>query len=308
MNPKYKYQITIVLLTIFSICQAQNTIDDIETYLFSEIFNSYNSISEFIELNDENDTIRYWIFDHTGKLAKEIDYRNNSWSSSVGGQITHESTTFSTEFIYNYNQAGQVESYIETKNIDGNIRKTIHEFKYPTKDKIIETFKLKEEKIEIDCEITKFIENSNLKRIVKIMKNYIGASYVETNQRIEYSYDQGNRLISQNQYFAVNSFSENEEPEIMDEVLGSTTNYHYDKRRRLKNIYVVEFDEERFPKLIKDVNFKYKGKSERIRNIEINYGENYIPNFVKYEISYKRNGHLSNIKINEDCINYLIKR
>lgn len=110
-----KYKLTIVLLPILSICKAQNTIDDIETYLFSEIFNSNKSINKFIELNHKNDTIRYWIFDDNNKLIKEVDYRNNSRSAYVGRQITNKSTTFKTEIIYNYNQDGHIQNYFEIK-------------------------------------------------------------------------------------------------------------------------------------------------------------------------------------------------
>ena len=308
MKSKNKYYLTIVLLSIISICQAQKTIDDIETYLFSEIFKSNNFIDEFIELNEQNDTIRYWAFDENGKLKKEIDFRKNSWSASVGNQITHKSTTYKTEIIYNYNQDGQINNYVETKIVDKNILNTNHEFKYPTKNTIIETFKVYEDRIQMDCEIIKINENSNLKGIVQIIKNYIGTNYVQTNQRIEFLYEHGNRLIKRNQYFTVNSYSENVEPEIMDEVLGATTNYKYDKIGRLKNIHEVEYDEEGLIKFRKDVNFKYKGKTEKIRNIEINYGENYNPKFVKYSINYYQNGDLKKIKVNDDYFNYVIKK
>lgn len=281
MNPKYKYQLTIMFFSILSICQAQSTVDDIETYLFSEIFNSTKAINEFIELNDKNDTIRYWIFEKNGKLTREIDYRNNSWSALVSGQITHESTTFKTEIIYNYNQDGQIENYIETKNVDGNILKTIHQFKYPSSDTLLETFKIDDDKIKIDLEITKINENSNLKKIIQVMKNYMGTSYVQTIQRIEFSYNQENSLTSQNQYFSVNGFYENEEPETINEALGANTSYMYDEKGRLKNIHEVEYTEEGLPKLRKDVNFKYQGKTQRIKNIKINYGENYNPNVVE---------------------------
>jgi hypothetical protein len=308
MNPKYKYQLTIMFFSILSICQAQSTVDDIETYLFTEIFNSTKSINEFVELNDKNDTIRYWIFGQNGKLIREIDYRNNSWSAFVGGQITHESTTFKTEFIYYYNQDGQIQNYIEIKNVDGNILNTIHEFKYPSSDTIIETFKIDDDMIKVDFEITKINEKSKLKKTIQVMKNYIGTSYVQTIQRIEFSYDQGNSLKSQKQYFAVNSFSENEKPETVNEVLGANTNYMYDEIGRLKNIHDVEYTEEGLPKLRKDVNIEYKGKTERIKNIKINYGENYNPNFVEYEIKYNRYGDLKNIKVNDNCFNYLTRR
>jgi hypothetical protein len=308
MNPKNKYQLTIVLLSIFSICQAQNTIDDIETYLFSDIFNSNKSISKFIELNDKNDTIRYWIFDEYDKLIREVDYRNNSWSASVSGQITHESTTFKTEIIYNYSQDGQIKYYVETKNVDGNILNTIHEFKYPSSDTVVETFKIEDDKIKFDSEITKINENSNLKKIIQVMKNYVGTSYVQTIQRIEFYYNQENGLMSQNQYFSVNGFYENEEPETINETLGVNTSYMYDEKGRLKNIHEVEYTEEGLPKLRKDVNIEYKGKTERIKYIKINYGENYNPNFVKYEIKYNRNGDLRNIKVNDKIFNYLTRR
>ena len=288
MRLKNRVQFTIVLISILNVSQAQNIIDDIESYLFSSIFDSNNSIHEFVELDEKNDTIRYWTFDESGKLEKEIDYRNNSWSASVSGLITHKSTTYKTEIAYRYNKDEQVESYLKTKNVDGKTLKTNHEFKYLTKDTIKETYKINEDGVEMHFEITRINENSNLKRTLEKMKNYIGTSYVQTNLRIEFSYDQGNRLTSQNQYFTVNSYIENEEKEIKDEVLGSSTNYKYDKRSRLTNIHEVEFDEAGVPKLRKDVNFEYKGKTERLRNIEINYGENYNPNLVKYEISYKK--------------------
>ncbi len=308
MKSKNKYYLTIALLSISSICQTQNTINDIETYLFSEIFKSDNSIEEFIELNDENDTIRYWAFDESGKLTKEVDFRNNSWSASVSDQITHESTTYRTEIIYNYHQDGKINNYVETRNVDGNIQNTVHKFEYPSQDTIIETFKIIEDRIQIDCEIIKRNEGTTLKSIVQTMKNYIGTSYVQSNQRTEFLYGQGNRLMSQNQYYAVNSYSENVEPEIMDEVLGLTTDYKYDKKGRLKNIHEVEYDKEGKTKFRKDVNFIYKGKSKRIRNIEINYGENYNPNFVKYGIKYNQNGDLKKIKVNDSYFNYVIKQ
>lgn len=309
MNQKNKYRITIFLLLILNICQAQNIIDDIETYLFSEIFSSNKTISEFIELNDQNDTMRYWIFDQKGNLSKEVDFRDNSWSASVGGQITHKSTTTKTENVYSYRADRQVHNYVETKDLDSNTLITNHEFKYPSRDSIIETFKIDNgDKIKMDFEITKINKNSKPKTIVQIMKNYVGTSYVQSTKRIEFVYNQQNSLLSQYQYFSVNSFFENQKPEIENERLGSKINYTYDKKGRLKNIYEVEYTEEGITKLRKDAIFKYKGKTERIRNIEINYGENYFPNFVKYEITYKKNGDISDIKINEVCFSYIIKK
>jgi hypothetical protein len=308
MNSESKYYLTILFLSILSICQAQNTIGDIEIYLFSEIFESNNSISEFIELNEENDTIRYWIFDKNGKLTKELDYRNNSWSSSVNGQITNESTTYETELVYNYNQDGELNSYIETKNIDGNIQRTIHEFKYLSSDTIIETFNIVDENFEMSFELRKITENSRLKNIVQVSKNHIGTSYVQTIQMTEFSYNPENSLTNQYHYFSVNSFSENEKPETMNETLGAITNYIYDDKGRLKHIHEEEYTEEGLPKLRKDVNIQYKGKSKRIKNIEVNYGESYKPNLVKYEIKYKRNGDIRKIKVNDNCFNYLTRR
>jgi len=308
MSSKNKYKLTIILISILNICQAQNIIDDIETYLFSEIFNSNRSISEFIELNDKNDTIRYWGFDINGKLTKEVDFRNNSWSASIDKQITHKSITTKTVIDYNYKADGQIRNYVETKNVDKNILNTIHEFKYLSSDTIVETFKIDDDMIKIDFEITEINEQSKPKKIIQIMKNYIGTNYVQTIQRFEFVYDQENILTRQNQYFSVNSYSDNEKPEIMSEVLGSTTNFIYDEKGRLKNIHDVEYSEERFPKLRKDVTFRYQGKTQRIKNIKINYGENFNPNVVEYKIKYKRNGDLKNIKVNDNCFNYLTRR
>ncbi len=308
MNPKNKYQLTIVLLSILSFCQAQNTIDDIETYLFSEIFKSNKSIREFIELNDKNDTIRYWIFDENYKLIREADSRHQTWSFSADGLIMNESTTFKTELIYNYNQDGQIQNYIEIKNVDGNILTTIHEFEYPNSFTSIETYKIDDDLIDLDYEITNIYEKSKLKKSIQVTKNYVGTSYVQSISRIECSYDQGNNLTSQNQYYTKNSFSENEKPEAVHEVLGANTNYMYDKKGRLKYIHAVEYTEEGLPRLIKDVTIEYKGKTERIKNIKINYGEEYDPTFVEYELEYKRNGDLINIKVNDNCFKYLTRR
>ena len=308
MNSESKYYLTIIFLSILSTCEAQNTIGDIEIYLFSEIFESNNSINEFIELNEENDTIRYWVFDENGKLTKELDYRNNSWSSSINGQITNESTTYETEIAYNYNQDGEINSYIETKNIDGNIQSTIHEFKYPNSDTIVETFEIVNDNFEISFELRKINEDSRLKNIIQVMKNHIGTSYVQTIQRTEFSYNQGNSLINQNHYFSVNSFSENEKPETINETLGAITNYTYDDKGRLKHIHEEEYTEEGLSKLRMDVNIEYEGKTKRIKNMEVNYGESYKPNFVKYKIKYKRNGDIRRIKVNDDYFNYITRR
>ena len=114
--------------------------------------------------------------------------------------------------------------------------------------------------------------------------------------------------MSQKQYLSINSFSENEKPETVNEILGANTRYIYDEKGRLKNIHEVEYTEEGLPKLSKDVNIEYKGKTERIKNIKINYGENYHPNFVEYKVKYSRNGDLRNIKVNDKSFNYLTIR
>ena len=308
MNSESKYYLTILFLSILSTCQSQNTISDIEIYLFSEIFGSNNPISEFIELNEENDTIRYWIFDKNGKLTKEFDSRNNSWSSSVNGQITNESTTCETEIVYNYNQDGKLNSYIESKLIDGNIQNTIHELTYPSSDTIKETYNIVYENFEMSFELRKITENSRLKNVVQVSKNHIGTSYVQTNQRTEFLYDSENSLTKQNHYFSVNSFSENEKPVTMDETLGAITNYIYDDTGRLKHIHEEEYTEEGLPKLRKNVNFEYKGKTKRIKNVEVQYGQGYKPNLAKYEIKYKRNGDIRKIKVNDNCLNYVTRR
>ena len=149
------------------------------------------------------------------------------------------------------------------------VGKTIHEFKYPSSVTILETFKIDDDRIIIDFEITKIKENTILKKIIQVIKNYIGTSYVQTIQRIEFSYDLAHSLMSQKQYLSINSFSGNEKPETVNEILGANTRYIYDEKGRLKNIHEVEYTEEGLPKLSKDVNIEYKGKTERIKNIKI---------------------------------------
>jgi len=53
------------------ICNGQRTIDDIEEYFFSEIFNSQNSIHKFVELDEKSDTVRYWQFNDKQQLIRE---------------------------------------------------------------------------------------------------------------------------------------------------------------------------------------------------------------------------------------------
>ena len=140
------------------------------------------------------------------------------------------------------------------------------------------------------------------------MKNYFGTSYVQTIQRIEFTYSQGNSLTNQNHYFSVNGFFENEKLGSMNEALGANTNYIYDKNGRLEHIHEEEYTEEGLPKLRRDVNIEYNGKTKRIKNVKINYGENHKPNLVEYEIKYRRNGDIRKIKVNDNCFIYLIRR
>jgi hypothetical protein len=307
----FTYQL-ILLLTIVinaNLCLAQNTIDEIESYIFSQIFNSKDKIKEFIEFNEENDTIRYWHFNENGSLNKEFDFGESSWSSSIDGQTTNISTTYKKEFNYNYYSNGKIKSIYEIKNIDNEISTTMHEFSYPHKDTIIEFYK-----IDInDCKIleyimTKTLEDSDPKEIIMVMKNYVGNSFTETIQRIDYEYAKNKMLKLKIHYFKINSYFKNSEPEITAETLGAKTFYNYDKFERLEGINEIEFTEEGLTELRMDIKFSYKKNTNKIKRIDVIYGANYTPKVVKYDIHYKLNGDIRSIKINEKCFNYVTRK
>ncbi len=307
VGSKYHLIIVIAISSLLNNCHAQNTIDNIETYLFSEIFKSNTSINEFIELNEKKDTTRYWQFNEKGKLIKEVDNRISSWSFTMGGKTTNKSPTSKKELYYTYLSNGQIKNIKEIETTDNIISTTVHEFKYLNIDTIIEYYKIeKGDMLHMDIEITEIKEKSKPKEIVQVMRNYIGTSYIETKQRSDFAYNKDNLLTHQNHYFSVNRFSENEEPGVMSEVLGGKTIYSYNKNGRLENINEVEFTEEGLQKLRNDVTFIYAGKSTKIRKIKTKYGENHIPIVAEYTIKYKLNGDLKKIKINENYFNYIV--
>ena len=309
MNVRSKYHL-IIVITISSLlnnCQAQKTIDNIETYLFSKIFKPNASINEFLELDKNMDTIRYWQFNENGKLIKEVDNRISSWSFSMGSQTINKSTTSKKELYYTYHSNGQIENIKEIETKDNIISTRIHDFKYPNIDTIIEHYKIiKGDMLNMDIEITEIKEKSKLKEIIQAMRNHIGGSYTETIQRITFAYNKDNLLTRQNHYFSVNSYTENEEPGIMSEVLGMETIYSYNKKGRIENIQEVEFTEEGLRKLRMAVTFNYIGKTTKIRKIKTKYGINYMPNKVEYTIKYKQNGDLKTIRVNKNYFNYIV--
>ncbi len=310
MKKQFKYLIFFQLIIALKVnlCVAQITINEIETYLFYQVFNSENRIKEFIELNAKSDTTRYWQFNESGKLIKEIDYRRNSKSCYISRQTTNQSIPSKREFCYNYQPSKQINNIKEIENTEGKTSTILNVFTSLNKDTIIEFYKINlNEFSKVDIEITKTLNEAKLQEILQVMKNYIGESYFVTKQRIEYKYDLEKKLNQTNHYFTINRYSENEEPAIIHEELGAKTYYTYDKYRRLNKIFEVELTEEGTQKLRNEVNFYYKDKSNKIKRINVIYGENFCPNLVEYKIQYKLNGELKRIKINENCFNYITK-
>jgi len=293
--------------TIINLVNAQNTIDEIESFILSGIIKPENKLKELIELNELNDTTRYWKFNERYQLIKEVDNRPSMWPYSVGW---HSSTRPSNKvYDYYYHPDGKLDRVTEVHISEGDTIETLHTYSYPNENTISEFYKIDlGELFKFDFQLSQVMNNSSIKESTQIMKNYMGDGYIETIQRLEYLYNNENQLNQKNHYFSVNSYPEHNEPDPMQETLGARATYTYDSQRRLKRIIDIEYTEERTQKLRSDLTFSYNGKSNRIERIYVEYGKNYTPNIFEYNASYKINGDLKSIIVNENRYNYITKR
>ncbi|MFT6338552.1 MAG: hypothetical protein ACJATI_005326 [Halioglobus sp.] len=293
--------------TIINLCSAQNTIDEIESFIFSGIINSNNKLSELIEFDEANQTTRHWVFNERYQLIREIDNRPSSWPYSAGWH----SGTRPSEKIYNYKYHldGKLEIVSELHKSEGETIKTIHTFSYPSENTINEFYSTDlGEMMKFDFLHTQVMKDSVIQESTQTMKNYIGDGYVETIQRLEYVYGKDKLLKQKNHYFTVKSNPETNESNPTQEKLGSKLVNLYDSYGRLEAIDNIEYTEEGSQKLRNYLTFRYNSKSNKIERIDVKYGENFTPNLFVYKIQYEENGDLKSIIINEKSYKYLTKR
>lgn len=293
------------MTSIINSCIAQNILDDIEIHIFEELFNSENAISELIELNESNDSTRCWRFNKKYQLTEEIDYRPSLWPYAAGWNATARASK--KVYKYKYYPNGQLDIINETHVSEGEVIKTAHQFSYPNQNTITEFYKLNLNKhLNFDFQFTQIMNGSNIIESIQSMKNYIGDSYVQTDQRLKYFYDE--QLNEINHYFAVNSFPLNDEEKPIQETLGGKTTYSYDQSNRLQRIIDVEYTEDGGQKVNRDITFMYYDQSIKIERIKLQYGENYTPREFEYKIEYDMNGDLKTIVVNGEIYKYITKR
>ena len=291
--------------SIINFCSAQNILDDMELHLFKEIFNPANKISELIELNEFKDTTRYWKFNENFQLIKEVDDRPSIWPYTVGWYSSARPSKKIYEYKYHSN--GKLDTIDESHTSEGETMNTIHLFTYPDRNTITEFYQIDlNEHIKFDYEFTRILSESNIIESRQITKNYIGDGYVQTNQILKYEYDEILKEI--NHYFKVISYPLNSEEKPMQEILGAKTTYHYDNFGRLHNIHNVEYTEEGIQKLNRDICFMYRGQSNKIEKIKLEYGESYTPREFEYSVEYEKNGDLKTINANGKIYSYIFKR
>jgi len=307
LNRDYKYQIilTLIMSSIINLCSAQKIIDDIEIHIFEEFFNDENKISEIIELNESQDTSRYWRFNKNFQLVEEIDNRPSFWPYSAGW---HSSARPSKKvFEYKYHSNGKIDTINEIHSSEGQTINTAHKFTFPNQNTITEFYKLDQnEYMNFDFNFTQIMNDSNISESIQIVKNYIGDSYVQTTQKSMYEYDE--RLKQVNHYFKVNSYPLNAEEKLMPETLGGKTTYNYDRFKRLNRIAEIEFIEEKGQKINRDMTLIYRGQSNKIEKIIVKYSENYTPREFEYNVEYENSGDLKTISVRGKTYNYIIKR
>ena len=283
---------------------AQKIIDDIEIHIFEEIFNSDKKILGLIEQNESKDVTRHWRFDNNFQLIEEIDNRPSFWPYSAGWHMSAKPSK--KIFKYKYLSNGKLNSINETHDSERETINTTHQFTYPNQSTITEFYKLElNEHLNFDFKITKLMDESNISERNKIIRNYIGDGYIQSNQRHKYVYDE--KLKEVNSYFMVNSYPLNNKEIPMQEKLSARTNYNYDSSNRLHRIKEVVY-KDGSQKLSRDMTFIYYGQSNKIEKIKLKYGENFTPREIEYNVEYEENGDLKTININGKIYNYIFKR
>ena len=254
--------------TIINLCSAQNTIDEVESFIFSGIINSNNKLSELIEVDELKQKTRQWVFNEKYKLIKEIDNRPSIWPYSAGWH----SSTVPSEKIYNYkyHSDGKLEIVTELHKAEGKTIQTNHIFTYPNENTINEFYRIDlGEMMKLDFLLTQVMKKSVIQESTQTLKNYIGDGYVETIQRLEYEYDKEELLKQKKYYFTVNSNPETDEPNRTQEMLGSKSVNLYDKYGRLEKVNNIEYSEDGSQKQRNYLTFRYNDNSNKIERIDL---------------------------------------
>gem|GEM_PF-5698584 len=132
-----------------------------------------------------------------------------------------------------------------------------------------------------------------------VMRNHIGDEYVETKTTTNNYYNSNNRIRQRDHYFSVNGYSVGDHAVVDPEFLGAETEYLYDKYNRLTTIYEHHYEESGEKKLDREVKFKYKRKSAKIKAVNVIRDENQDPRELHYKIKYTLNGSLKSIELND---------
>lgn len=285
---------------------GQRAISDIEKYIFDSFFQPVetNKITQIIEEDETSQITRKWVFNEKGQLSKECDWRESGFSSSLG----FSSTTNYKEYIYQYNSEGKIKQIIETQVQDGDTSETIHKFDYSIKNEIKESFRVKKnDLIDIEFIIVTNFKNGLPNSITNLSISHIGEGYVESKTREVYQYDEKKVLSNKANYFSINSYPKNEDNEPKSEMLSVTSEYDYDELGRIIKILEHEFDEKEEDKLHRKIQFQYNEDNLKIANVNMLLGESYRPRELQYEITYKNNGRIKQIKVNDKTYFYKIE-
>lgn len=306
--PIYKlFHLVILLLINVNLMFGQRTINDIEEYILSPFFGNdfVNNNIQIIEENENAQITRKWIFNDEGKLFKECDWRESSFSSSFG----ISSKTSYKEYLYSYNSTGNINKIIETQIQDGDTINTIHEFEYTSKNEIKEFYNFSiKNVINTDFVIQRNYKNGVLKSIERSSITYIGEGFVKSTTKDIHEYANQNNLSKKMIYYSVESSAQNENNETDIEELGLFCKYHYDHLGRINEILEINVDDKDENLIHRKISFQYEKDDSKISTVTVKHDESYSPSEMKYEIEYQENGRIKKIKINNNLFNYHISR
>ncbi len=295
-------------LIAFSQLTAQKSLIGLDEILLGDIFDNSSTfdIKMLTERDDDAAVLRRWIFDQSGRLKTESDYRSVGWRVYVGDAETHIPKITQEEFSYFYDEEGRLDHILKEQLI--NDEKIIIQIQYNYRDNqtVIESWSRPSASGHRlnDYQLIKTFDQHLIQSKVLRYKTHDKEYPIESINQLIYNYSAEGQLTSRQQYSIMG-------PAPIDSTelkLSSTRIYSYDHTNRLEKMEDISIDEhgQRHDNITHA--FKYKNELNKPSEISLLFSGDDDRHDVIYQMEYDSDGFIRSLSIDDSTFHYEIIR
>jgi hypothetical protein len=285
---------------------SQRTLLEVENYYLQNLLGSasQNNIQEVIEKDSDQIVLRKWLFDVSGKLIEEIDYRGSTVASIINGIEEIFSNKKMSTHSYSYDSIGRKLKIIKKVYSAADTTHIENHFQYIGNDTIHETMNVSEKITygDFGSENNIGLNICSLKvdnKVDSLSSYWFYNGTLTGIENVKYHYRNSGKLAKKEYSYDL-EIDESDNTETKEKV-SSKIYYEYDDYERL--IRVRRYDQ---GKLIFENHLFYDSEDSTVQRIESKHDESREPQKITIELFYNEIGFLEKVISNNREYNYEI--